>query len=494
MATLTLEHWLVRLKPGETPVFRHTKEALMQLAPRGEQLSAKEIATPILADPLATLRVIFNANNRTGSRYNAEISTVEHAILMQGVNVFLDKARNLPVLESTPQGKDKHILGSLYRLARLSQHAAWQARDFATLHQDTRADEVQMAAVLYYAPEFLLWLDAPDIAEPLAQMRREMLSAEAEEKILGFAMPPLRLMLLEAWKIPDSIRDLLDEKHAERPRQSILKAALKITHRSRHGWWDPRLLESYRVLSEIIGQPEDDVIRIVQDNAIRVARAHPWVPALPAAALLPMLEGEWPRETPAKAASTPAAPAMQSANEEEHTICPMPVRSVLEETLANIQSHLDGSLNLSQMLAIILKGLHVGLGLSRVLFALITPDGKRVKCRFTLGIPGDDPLRQFEFPLDRADLFGQIMRKMQGVWVNEENRGKLWPMIDPKLRTTIGRGDFYTMSLFANNRPIGLIYADRGHGDCDLDQKTYNDFKLLCLEAAKGLGQVKVKA
>ncbi len=55
----------------------------------------------------------------------------------------------------------------------------------------------------------------------------------------------------------------------------------------------------------------------------------------------------------------------------------------------------------------------------------------------------------------------------------------------------IGHGDFYAMSLFGNDRPIGLIYADRGHGDCDLDLKTYNDFKMLCLEAAKGLNRVK---
>jgi hypothetical protein len=171
----------------------------------------------------------------------------------------------------------------------------------------------------------------------------------------------------------------------------------------------------------------------------------------------------------------------------------LPVRSVLDETLANLKQHQDGSLTLSQMLAIILKGLHTGLGLSRVLFALMTPDGKRVKSRFTLGIHSDDPLRHFEFALANKDLFGILMTKMQSVWINEENRGKLWPRINPDLRTCIGRGDFYTMSLFSKDKPIGLIYADRGHGECALDTQTYDDFKKLCLEAAKGLGQVKAQ-
>jgi hypothetical protein len=486
MATMTLDHWLERLKPGNTPVFRRTRQALLDLAPRGEKASAREIAAPILADPLATLRLVFNANNRS-SRYGGEVATVEHAILMQGATAFLDKARDLPILENTPQGQDKVILASLYRLARLAQHASWQARDFATLRTDTRAEELQVAAVLYYAPEFLFWLDAPDLAEQLARARRKHPSAEAEQQILGFALPPLREMLLEAWKIPDVTRGLLQVESAHNPRREVLWAALNIAHHSRRGWWNERLLASYQTLSELIPMPVDEVVATVHDNAIRSARAHPWVQATPAAAWLPMLPGDWPPEPEEK--SHEPTPEEQQAY--QHTVCPMPIRSVLEDTLANIEQHLDGSLTLSQMLAVILKGLHTGLGLSRVLFALLTPDGKRVKCRFTLGIPASDPLRHFEFPLASKDLFGLIMTKMQSVWLNEENRGKLWPRVAPELRSMIGRGDFYAMSLFGNDKPIGLIYADRGHGDCALDKQTYDDFKRLCLEAAKGLTKIK---
>jgi hypothetical protein len=83
------------------------------------------------------------------------------------------------------------------------------------------------------------------------------------------------------------------------------------------------------------------------------------------------------------------------------------------------------------------------------------------------------------------------MGKMQGVWINEGNRERLWPMVDTRLRTLIGAGDFYAMSLFNGSKPIGLIYADRGHGECGLDPLTYTDFKMLCLQAARGLGKVR---
>jgi hypothetical protein len=490
MAAMTLEHWLARLKPGQLPIFRHTRQALAALAPRGDKLGAKEIVAPILADPLATLRLIYTANNRSSRRFGGDVATVEHAILMQGVNIFLEKMLELPELEGTPQGQDKEILGSLYRLARLAQHASWQARDFATLKVDTRAEEIQVAAVLYYAPEFLFWLDAPDIADQLAHLRRRMRSAEAEQETLGFALPPLREMLLEAWKIPDVTRDLLLRESTGNPRQAILWAGLDIAHHSRRGWWDPRLLASYEALAGAVHMPVDEVIATVHDNAVRSARAGAWVPAVPAAAWLPLEPGEWPPEPerPQARASAPPTPEQELAG---HMACPMPVQSVLEEAMATIAAHLDGSLTMNQMLAVILKGLHTGLGLSRVLFALVTPDGQRVKSRFTLGVPADDPLRQFEFPLAGKDLFGLLMGRMQSVWVNEENRGRLWPRVSPELRSRIGRGDFYAMSLFANDKPLGIIYGDRGHGDCELDAHTYDGFKRLCLEAAKGLGRVK---
>ena len=168
----------------------------------------------------------------------------------------------------------------------------------------------------------------------------------------------------------------------------------------------------------------------------------------------------------------------------------MPDKRVLREALQGIEGHLDGTLNLNQMSAIILKGLHTGLGLSRILFAMATPDGLQMKSRFTLGIPVEDPLRHFAFRLDARDLFGQLMGKMQGLWMNESNRERLWPMIQPALQEMIGSGGFYAMSLHSSGKPVGFIYADRGHGECNLDPHTYTDFKMLCLQAARGLGKL----
>jgi hypothetical protein len=511
---LSLDDWALRLRPGETPIFRHTRESLLALTEQGERLTAREVTQPLLADPLATLRLLYAANNRSSRHMDSGIATAEHALMMQGVLPFLAKVAAMPVLEDTPAGKDPVALAALYRLLRLAQHAAWQARDFAVQHADTRAEEVQVTALLYYAPEFLFWLQAPQVANELSRLRRRLPTGQAEEEALGFQLPALRLAMLEAWKIPDTNRDLLAEDQASRPRQRVLRACLDIAQRSRLGWWDPGLQDDYQVLAELANAPLENIVTTVHSNAVLSARAEAWVPAAPAAAWLVMEPGDWPKEPEAEAAETPVpAPAVVPA--EPPPVAPAapavtprppapaepetPARPaglvanpiIFREAMEGIASHLDGSLGLNQMSALILKGLHSGLGLNRILFAMVTPDGLRVKCRFTLGIRADDPLRHFEFPLAQRGLFGQLMTKTQGIWLSADNRARLWPLVGADLQKVIGQGDFYAMSLFAGEKPLGLIYADRGHGEVALDAQTYADFKQLCLQAGRGLAHLK---
>lgn len=539
--SMKLDDWLTRLSPADTPIFKHTRDALLALSKRRDDVSTRELAGPILADPLATLRVIFSANNRGSRRMESDIATVEHALMMQGIGPFLDKVAGMGTVEATPTGKHPKSLDALYRLLRMAQHAAWQARDFAVLHSDIRSEEVQVAALLYYAPELLFWLQAPDIARTLARLRRKEETEKAEEAALGFRLKPLRLDMLEAWKIPVVTRDMLNPGDTPRSRQIILDSCLNIANRSRHGWWEENLASDYLALASIENTPLESIISTAHSNAVRVARAESWVPAPPPAAWLPMLPGPWPEEpeeeeevhaatspapskvpasptAPRPAPGTPTAPARPKAAQpaaqpaaspanktapasspaasgtatSAHDVCIMPDADAFKQALKGIESHLDGSYNINQMSAVILKGLHNGIGLSRIMFAMVTPDGKRIKTRFTLGIPADNPLRHFEFSLGEPGLFGQLMGKTQGVWLNEGNRERLWPMLGEHLQHVVGVGDFFAMSLHSNAKPLGLIYADRGHGACNLDNHAYTDFKMLCLQAARGLGKVKL--
>jgi HD-like signal output (HDOD) protein len=506
---MTIDDWLQRLAPGPLPVFAHTLRELAAHRDHADEVSAREIAHTLLADPLATAHLIHTANHRAG-RFGGEVTTAENALMMLGIGRFLDEARQLESLEDGPLAGDRVRIAHFHTLARRVHHAAWQARDFAVLHNDVRAEEVQITAILHALPELLLCLRAPETARRLFRLRRQG-DPDAEIQALeGIRLAQLRPPLLEAWKAPELCRDLLDPRLADKPRQAILNACIDIAEHAQRGWWDDSLLGDYLTLAGVDNLPVETVIATAHANATRAERASSWIEVPGAGVWMAMLPGPWPADpedaettepvaTPALKPAPPPQPAPPIVKpqpapapepEESHEVCPMPDKAVLRESLQSIEGHLDGSLNLNQMSAIILKGLHSGLSLTRILFAMATPDGKLMKSRFTLGIPPEDPLRHFAFEIGSRDLFGQLMGKMQGVWVNDGNREKLWNMVHPELRKMIGAGDFYAMSLHANGKPIGLIYADRGHGECGLDPHTYTDFKLLCLQAARGLGKI----
>jgi len=515
---------LERLQPGifVLPIFRRTHARLLSFSSRRDQVTARDVAMEILTDPLATFYTLHTINKRVSERSSAEVDTVEHALMMQGIGSYVDAVRRIPVIENLPVGQNPRVMAGLQCLVRRAQHAAWQARDFAVLHSDIRAEEVQVAALLYYIPELLLWLRMPKHALRLRRERRrhwgsgqhshagQHLDAEAERVVLGDTLDNVRLTLLESWNIPPLTLDLLSQKNAERARQIMLKACLDIAQRSDRGWWDEGLMDDYTALANIENTPIESIMATVHSNAARVARHCSWLQAPPAAAWGPMIPGPWPPEEdddedeqpePARAAAkaAPAAPPDRTkpkiAEVVTLKVAPTADKTILREALNGITAHLDNTYTLNQMSAVILKGLHSGLGLSRVVLGMLMPDGLRVKARFTLGVDAEDTLRLFEFELAEKDLFSQVMGKMQGIWMNDGNREKLWPMINPKLQTMLSSGDFFTMSLYNGSKPIGIIYADRGkdaeNSENKLDPMIYTDFKMLCLQAARGLSKIK---
>lgn len=477
--------WRQALQPGKLPIFRHTREVLGKLLPRRERISSHEVAQVVLADPLACLLLLHDLNKRVMERYGSEVLSVGQALQMQGLPGYLDAVQRLPVLEDALEGPDAApVQQALQALTRQAQHAAWQARDFAVLHADLRAEEVEVAALLAHAPACLLWLRAPDLARRLQRLSQEIDREQAMREVLGTSHQDFLQQVLSDWSIPPTTLELLAEREKPGPRQTITQAALRIAQRSTQGWWHEDLQEDYAALAEVVRLPLEQVASNIRNNALRAARQGCWLSAPPAAAWLAMLPGDWPVQAP-----DPDNPSLEPVRNTEP--CPAPDKQVLRKALQGIEQHLDASLDLHQMCTIILKGLHSGLGLSRILFAMRTPDGEMIRSRFTLGIRPDDPLRRFEFPLAGSDLFGQLMGRMQALWMRTDNRERLWPLVRPELRQAIGPGDFFAMSLHASDGPIGFIYADRGQATCTLDPQTFTDFKTLCVQAAKGLGRLR---
>jgi len=482
----TLIEWVDDLKAWDMPVLQRSIRELGKLAGRVEKITAREIADVVLRDPLMTLKVLRLVNGMSRSRLGNEITTVEHAVMMLGVGPFFNRLSNLKAVEENLRTFNGALPGLMQAMSR-AHHAAWQARDWAIFRADMKSEEVYIGALLYDMGEILLWAYSPEQALQIRKLaRRNKTSlAQAQKEILGFDSRELQFALAEVWRLPELMQAFMHSENAIQPRILGVTLAASIARLAETGWHTPALLADYEAVAGMLHVHIDEVACMVHHNAVAEARQWDWYGVPPAAAWLPMLPGDWPDEP----------------DEVEETLKPevvpeirmMPQSAMLRQVLAEIATHLDGSLNLHDMMALVLKGMHEGIGLNRVVFALMTADRSTLKAKYVVGAEPDSPLRQFQIDMTTRHLFSRLMEKVQGIWFSESNRNTLEPMIPLEIRQLVGPDEFFAMSVIVNGQPVGLFYADRKHGNCALDEHSYFEFKQLCLRAAQGLAHLAKK-
>ncbi len=474
MTIRTVDEWVNYLSGHELPVLRATAEEWARLGVQPETVTPTSLAKVILHDPMLTLRVLQLANKPRHAHFGSEITTVQHAITLTGIPPLFRQFNNLSVIEDAFQNQPKVLEGALKVIMR-AFHAAYQARDWAILRMDIEAEEVYVATFLHVLPELLLWLCAPDDALALARAKRHQPEQEAERAVLGVTLEDIRHELARAWHLPELTVSLMDATQDELPRHKLVHQALRIARLAERGWYDEGITTVIQNLAEFVKNTPDEMCAIVHVNAVVAARGWRRYNVPPAAAWLPMLPGEWPPE-----------PVDAEPRADHLTAHP----DRLEKIMADIAAHLDGSLNLHDMMALVLDGMHNGIGLDRVVFALMAPDRTTVRAKYVWGAAADSPLRGFQFSMAPPHLFSRLLDKVQSVWLHEANRAALSPLITPEMQRTTEGGDFFAMSLFVHGKAVGLFYADRKDNPEPLTDHDYQDFKRLCLRAAEGLAHL----
>ncbi len=479
----SLDEWVSEISLDRLPVLRRTALAISYLSKNAEGISATDISDVVLHDPLMTLKVIAYANGKVHGRFGSEIATVHNAVIMLGVPPFFRQFAMLKTIEDIRPVQEKESLGLLNCLSR-AHHAAWQARDMAILRADVKSEEVFVGTMLHDMGEMVMWCVAPDaMLKILKTVRRRKISREeAEKSLLGFTLWDFQLALVAHWKLPDLLLMFMENENATNPRALMSIIASAVARHAAIGWHSQKLLADYEVIAGQFNFSTDEVVAIIHQNAIVEGRHWEAFHVPPAAAWLPMLPGEWPEEP-----DDDDEQALQPAS----AVCLMPHPEELRRVMDEISAHLDGTLNLHDMMSLVLKGMHEGIGLNRVVFALLTADRTAVKAKYVIGAGETSPLKNFQFDTRTPHLFSRLLTKMQSVWVKADNAAGFAALLPEPIAEMIGgKEGFFAMSIFIHDKPVGLMYADRRQGHCDLDEHSYQEFKRLCLRAAQGLGHL----
>lgn len=254
--------WTDFLSDKEAPALRHTAQAITEASARAERINVREIADIVLHDPMMTARVLrFSARHR-GRRQLQDLSTVEHAVMMLGVEPFFHHFAQFDVIEDHLKPQPQALLGLLHVIHR-AQRAARYALDWATWRCDLNSEEVAIAALLHDLAEMLVWCHAPEQTlriQSLQKANPTMRSVEAQIAVLGFTMNDLQSLVCRKWELPELLLTLMDDASCGKPRVKNVKLAVDLARHTAHGWNDPALPDDFRAIATLMNIDENTLL------------------------------------------------------------------------------------------------------------------------------------------------------------------------------------------------------------------------------------------
>lgn len=251
----SLESWVNYLSQAAIPVLKRTARELERLRENEENVTGRQLAGAILHDPLMTLRVLAHIEAHRRKSQTADITTIDHAVMMIGITPFFAKFENLPLVEDQLKSLPQALLGLLRVITRARQ-ASLFARDWAVLRHDLDVEEITVAALLHDTAEILLWCFAPALMLAIRARQAEtpgLRSATAQEAVLGIRIGDLQLALARAWRLPELLQTLMDDGHAEHPRVRNVIQAVNLARHAANGWNDPAIPDDLCEIGKLLG-------------------------------------------------------------------------------------------------------------------------------------------------------------------------------------------------------------------------------------------------
>ena len=475
-----IDQWLKKLGDKPIPILTNTIKDLAQ-ACKSDMTTTNEIVAIVERDPGLTVQLLRTCSQKAHGSLQADVNSVQQALMMLGTQTVSKLASSLPTVEKDlPEKARTQVLFTFTR----AYFAGMQAFDWARERRDMTPDEVFASAQLHFLGEMILSIFAPEKLREIYVMRTEehVVSEEAQYVILGFTLDQLSLQIAERWHLPNLVSEALHPENARFPRAYGVMLAVQLARHATTSWTDPKTMQLIYDAAEWLNEENvDNVIANCHSTAAEAARGSAYYGVKPAAIQLVQL--------PAIQKNTSRTNTETSLPAGETGMCLSPQLDLLKVQLRHLS---DVSLvEKNEIVSTAITALHDGIGLNRVVFAIIDTENNSLITHAIAGTENDPNFNRFRISLKQPHLFHHLMEKMQGVWVNDQNREKFWPLLPKEFQRMIMVNTFLAMSIFVNKQAVGLIYADRHSRDCVLDVHSYQYFKTVCMQFAKSLERVK---
>ena len=153
---------------------------------------------------------------------------------------------------------------------------------------------------------------------------------------------------------------------------------------------------------------------------------------------------------------------------------------------------LSSTPELNHVLDITLEGVYRGVGVDRVVLALLK--NEQLTAKHTLGHQHEKLLTEFNFDLtNKENIFSYALENKRPISLNDRSPTRQIHFATPKIRAVLEVSSFFIYPLYIAERPIGLIYADRQPSGRKLDAENFESFCHFGQQAAMAMNLIGKK-
>ncbi|MBL4827517.1 MAG: HDOD domain-containing protein [Spongiibacteraceae bacterium] len=476
------EYWIKQLGKVQLPVLSGVMKDLNAVA-QSDAGSASQISDIILRDAALTTKILRVANSayHNPSSENT-INTISRAVVQLGFQGI--KAISLSVMLVDSLLKEKSKTRLLEWMAR-GFHTAVQAENLVKKAAKNETNEqVFITALLLHIGDMAFWSSRGKFATLLDKTLepQSASNADVERKVLGTSIKDISIALANEWLLGDELLSALTPGHHPSTATQAVLLGEEISLATEKGWDSAAFRDVLVKASLFSGLGLEDARKMLMDGADRAAAVADSYGASPVSIYIPSSKKS--KLEPVKTElGLHADPQLQL--------------DILRELGAMVEQNVD----VNTLFNMVIKGIHQGIGLERVALCLIDPKASVMKAKYVAGKNTEVWKEELSFPVksEQDNLFAHCLHARVCVWMRREKTNSLAHLVNKKTTRLIDAQNCLISSIYAGNRPIGIIVADRGSKGVVIDAEQQESFEhftqqisiSLAMLAAKGAARSK---
>jgi len=262
-----LAGWVARFRDAEIPVLADTAASLDEYRPNEDRIDASMLAGLVANDPLMTLKLLRYAAANRPRRMVTEAETVTEALVMMGISPFFRAFGPQPTVEEQLRDHPSALEG-LHEVLRRGWRAANFALGLAVRRMDHDAAVIHEAALLHDFAEMLLWCYAPALALEIRERQHadaSLRSTAVQREVVGIALADLKHALMRAWRLPELLIRITDDRHTEHPSVRNVLLAIQLARHTAHGWGNAALPDDVRAIAALLNLSNDATLQLLHE-------------------------------------------------------------------------------------------------------------------------------------------------------------------------------------------------------------------------------------